>query len=132
MGAMSFSSQLPAAALAGLCHVLRHSLDAGITLRDVFRQQAARGQPAVRDAAERVRLRLERGDSLEAALEDEQGVFPPLFRAMAQVGEQTGRLPEVFAELEKYYALQEKLRREFRSRTFPMLVQLVIAFLIIG
>lgn len=129
---MLSSSQLPAASLAGLCHVLRHSLDAGIPLRDVFRQQAARGQGGVRAVAERIRQRLERGDSLEAALEDEQAVFPPLFRAMAQVGEQTGRFPEVFTELEKYYTLQEKLRREFRARAFPTLVQLVIAFLVIG
>ena len=50
---------------------------------------------------------------------------------MAQVGERTGHLPEVFTELEKYYLQHQKLRREFRARTLPTLIQLVFAFLII-
>jgi type IV pilus assembly protein PilC len=129
---MLFSTQLSAASLAGLCHVLRHTLDAGITLRDAFRQQATRGDPTVRPAAERIRRHLEHGDSLETALAGEKESFPPLFIAMAQVGEQTGRLPEVFAELEKYYQLQEKLRRTFRQRSFPVFIQLGVAFLVIA
>src|SRR5438067_7712276 len=109
---MLFSAQLPPASLAEMCHILRHSLGAGLTLRDTFRQLATRRPGRVRDVAERVRQRLERGDSLEDALKDEDTTLPPLFRAMAQVGESSGNLPEVFAELEKYYQLQQKLRRE--------------------
>src|SRR4051812_39054023 len=119
-----FSSELPLAALVQLCRVLRHSLDAGIGLRDVFRQQATRGPAAVRPVAERLSAQLERGESFEAALERERAAFPPLFVALAVVGEQTGHLPEVFGELEKYYLLQQKLRREFRSRSFLPLMQL--------
>jgi type II secretory pathway component PulF len=51
---------------------------------------------------------------------------------MAVVGEQTGNLPEVFADLEKYYLLQQKLRREFRSRSFLPLAQLIAAIVIIA
>jgi type IV pilus assembly protein PilC len=127
-----FSSQLPLAALVDFCRVLRHSLAAGIGLRDVFRQQAARGPAAVRPVAERIHNRLDHGESLEAALVHERAVFPPLFLAMAVVGEQSGNLPEVFAELEKYYLLQQKLQRQFRSRTFFSLLQLCIAFVVIA
>ena len=129
---MLFSAQLPPASLVEMCHILRHSLGAGLTVRDVFRQLATRGPGRVRPVAERVRQRLDRGDSLEDALQDEAKTLPPLLRATAQVGERTGHLPEVFAELEKYYALQQKLRREFRARTLPTLIQLVFAFLIIA
>src|SRR5262249_56883873 len=95
-GNMLFSAQLPPASLVEMCHILRHSLGAGLTLRDTFRQLATRAPGRVRDVSERIRQRLERGDSLEDALKDEEKVLPPLFRAMAQVGERTGHLPQVF------------------------------------
>jgi type II secretory pathway component PulF len=129
---MLFSAQLPLASLVEVCRILRHSLGAGITLRDVFRQLATRGPKAARPVAERIRKRLERGDSLEAALMGEGNVFPPLLIALARVGERTGHLPEIFGELEKYYLLQQKLRREFRARSFPALFQLGLAFLVIA
>ncbi len=129
---MLFSSQIPPARLSELCRMLRHSLAAGLTLRDVFRQQARGGPRAVRAVAERIHARLDRGDSLADALQDEEAVLPPLFRALAAVGEQTGHLPDVFEELEEYYELQEKLRRDFWSRSFLSLVQIVAALLIIG
>ncbi|MCI0464273.1 MAG: type II secretion system F family protein [Gemmataceae bacterium] len=129
---MPFSRQLPPAPLAELCRVLRHNLGAGLTLRDVFRQQAQRGPAVVRPVAERIRGRLEHGDSFQAALADEAIVFPPLFLAMASVGEETGHLPEVFEELENYYTLQARLRREFWTRSFLSLVQIVAAIFVIG
>src|SRR5262249_3455840 len=98
---------------------------------DTFRQLATRAPGRVRDVSERIRQRLERGDSLEDALQNEEKVLPPLFRAMARVGEHTGHLPEIFTKLERYYLQQQKLRRDFRARTLPTLVQLVFAFLII-
>ncbi len=96
--------------------MLRHSIDAGVPLTKVFRQQAERGSAAVQPLAGRVAARLERGDNLEDALRDERAVLPPLFLALVAVGEQTGRLPEVFEELQNYYQLQQKLTRHFRRR----------------
>jgi type IV pilus assembly protein PilC len=118
--------------LSELCHVLRHSLGAGLTLRHVFRQQAERGLPEIRPVAGRIRDVLDRGDSLKVALERERDVFPPLFLALAGVGEETGHLPEVFAELEKYYRLQGGLRRQFRARTFLPVLQFFLAVFIIA
>src|SRR5580700_5533140 len=105
-----FSSKIPLGNLVEMCRVLRHSLGAGLTLRDVFRQQSERGAPAVRPVASRIRSHLDQGESLEAALQEERHKFPPLFVALAAVGEESGQLPEIFGELEKYYLLQQKLR----------------------
>ncbi|HXG10147.1 MAG TPA: type II secretion system F family protein [Gemmataceae bacterium] len=110
---MLLSGRLPLSSLIDLCRTLRHYLGAGLTLRDVFRQQAQKGSLAIRPVAARIAERLEHGDDLESALENERHAFPPLFLALAGVGEQTGNLPEVFAELEKYYRLQQKLWRQF-------------------
>jgi len=129
---MLFSKQLPLASLVNLCHILRHNLDAGLTLRDVFRQQATRGSAPMRPVAGRIQTALEQGESLEAALEQEKDHFPPMFLAMASVGEHSGHLPEIFKELSKYYSLQQKLRRQIISRAFPTVVQFILAILIIA
>ena len=111
--AMLFSSQLPLASLIEFCRVLRHNLGAGLSLVHVFRQQATKGPPPIRPVAERILHELEQGESLETALEQERAFFPPMFISLAIVGERTGSLPEVFTELEKFFLLQQRLRRQF-------------------
>jgi type IV pilus assembly protein PilC len=129
---MLLSRQLPLSNLSDLCRALRHNLAAGLTLRDVFRQMARRGPVHVRPIAERIQDRLEGGESLQAALEHEPGVFPPIFLSLAGVGEETGNLPEVFAELEKYFNLQLKLRRTFLAQIAMPVLQLVGAIFVIA
>lgn len=127
-----FTSTLPLSCLIDLCRVLRHQLGAGLTLRDVFRKQAERGPRALRPVASNVCTALESGEGLRAALEKERSAFPPLFLSLAVVGEETGQLPEVFTELEKYFTLQQKLRRQLRSQSMLPIIQLVLAFFIIA
>ena len=129
---MFFAKGLSLSALIGLCRALRHNLGAGLTLRDVFRQQAERGVSEVRPVAQRIGLTLEQGDSLEVALQREKAMFPPLFLAMTSVGEETGHLSEIFGELEKYYTLQQSLRRQFRSQSMLPIIQFVLALFIIA
>jgi type II secretory pathway component PulF len=124
-----FSSRLPLSSLIELCRVLRHYLGAGLMLRDVFRKQAEKGDANVRPVAQRISQALERGEDLEKALKQESNVFPPLWVAMTVVGEQTGMLPEVFTELEKYYLRQQQLRRQFLSQITWPVVQFVLAVL---
>src|SRR5262249_25143841 len=114
--AVLFSKRLPLSSLIPLCHTLRHNLAAGLPLRDVFRQQAKRGPTLVRPIASRISEKLDKGDDLESALKNEAEHFPPLFLSMATIGEESGALPEVFHELEKYYMLQQKLKRRFISQ----------------
>jgi type IV pilus assembly protein PilC len=112
--------------------VLRHYLGAGLTLRDVFRQQAARGPAAVRPVAARLSAAAEQGTGVEEALTELGDAFPPLFVSLAGVGEQTGMLPEIFEQLEHYYSRQQKLRRDFISRiTYPVL-QLVGGVIVVA
>jgi type IV pilus assembly protein PilC len=117
--------------MSELCRVLRHLVGAGLTLRDVFRQQAAKGRPAVRPVAGRISAALEQGQSLEEALKNETDLFPPLFIALLKVGERTGMVPEVAAELEKYYARQESLKRKFLARITWPVIQFFLAVLVL-
>src|SRR5262245_5418401 len=118
--------------LIDLCRVLRHSLGAGLPLVKVFSQQARSGLPVVRPVAERIHQDLERGESLEAALQRQADAFPPLFLALASVGEQAGQLPEIFGELERYFLLRQRLRRQLRTQCIRPVMQYVIAVVIIA
>ncbi len=130
---MAFTRRLPLSALIDLCRALRHYLGAGLTLRDVFRNRAAKGSLAVRPVAARISAGLESGDGLEELLKKESAAFPPLFTALATVGEQTGMLPEVFRELEKYFQLQLRLRRQFLTQiTWPAISLVSAIFVIAG
>ncbi len=118
--------------LIELCRVMRHYLGSGLVLVDVFRQQAARGRPRVRPAAGRIAAALEKGDSLEDALKPEAEVFPPLFLSLVRVGERTGMLPEVCAELEKFFSRQLKLKRQFLSQITWPVIQFVLAVFVLA
>jgi len=115
-----------------LCRALRHNLSAGLTLRDVFRQQARRGSAAVRPIADQICQDLQEGESLEGALDKVKDRFPPLFLALAEVGEESGNLPEVFGELEKYLVLQQRLRRQFIGQIIWPALQLFAAIWVIA
>ena len=72
------------------------------------------------------------GESLTAALDATGDYFPLLFREMVEVGEQTGHLGEIFAQLAEHYENQIMLRRNFRaSITWPA-IQLIIALAVVG
>jgi type II secretory pathway component PulF len=130
---MQFFKQLPLSSLIEFCRVLRHNLAAGLTLRHVFQQQARRGPLAVRPVAARIAGEIEAGNSLEDALEQEKDYFPPIFVSLATVGEHTGNLPEVLADLEKYFLLQQRLQRQFISQiAWPMFQFIVAPFIIAG
>lgn len=129
---MLFSKRLPLSCLIELCRSLRHYLKAGLHLPKVFKQQAAKGPLPVRPVADRIAHELERGQSLKKALAQEKAYFPPLLVALASVGEETGMLPEVFADLEKYYNRQRQLRRQFISQIFWPATQLVLAILVVA
>src|SRR5437868_6293417 len=128
---MLLSSRLPLPTLIEFSRTVRHSLGAGLGIVPVFRQQAQRGNMRVRPIAGRISEELEKGESLESALKAERHYFPPMFVSMAIVGEQTGNLPEVMAELEKYFALQLKLRRQFMGQIAWPVIQYLAAGLVL-
>jgi len=129
---MLFAKQLPLSNLIEICRVLRHNLGAGLSLRHVFRQQAERGPLPVRPIATRISAELEQGESLEAALKRERAAFPPMFVSLVTVGEQTGCMPDVFGELEKYFLLQQRLRRQFFTQIAWPLLEFFAALFVIA
>lgn len=127
------------ASLGGLiqwCHAFHHGLAAGLSLVRVFKIQSKKGPRGLRETAERIAEKLEKGETLEDALDAEGDRLPKLFRELSAVGERTGHLPEIYQELGEYYEMQQTLGRQFRSQiTWPVLqffgAVVVIALLIL-
>jgi type IV pilus assembly protein PilC len=129
---MFFSRRLPLSSLIALSRDLRHNLGAGIMLRDALKQQAKLGHPAARPVADRMYRAIESGDDLRQVLEAERAYFPPLFISLVSVGESSGQLPEIFAELEKYYIMQQRFWRQLISQSILPVLQFVAATLVIA
>lgn len=127
MGTLSYST------LIELCRVLKHYLSAGLTVTEVFRQQAERGPSEIRALAGKVAEALKQGESLADALAPHAEAFPPLFLSLTTVGDQTGMLPEVYGELERYYEEQRTLRRDFLGQiAWPVFQFFAAVFVLAG
>lgn len=130
---MFFSPRIRISQLAGLCRRLAISLGAGIDLRTAWARQTdhASGR-AAQVRLQSVREAIDRGDPLADALAATGDFFPALFRELVEVGEKTGHLSEVFAELAEHYEGQIVLRRTFLAAIAWPLIELGLTVLIIG
>jgi len=127
-----FKPQLSNKALAALCHRLAVETDSGIDIRRTWQREAEKASGRFRPYFVDVRDAVARGDSLSSALAKTGGVFPPLFREMADVGEKTGTLSKVFQRLEMHYERQVQARRLFVGAiTWPM-IELAMAVFVVG
>ena len=134
-----FRSPCPLPALILWCRALRHGLDIGLSPVRVFKQQAKSGPAVFRPIAERMAVRLEAGDSLSDALKPEAWRFPLLFVELIAVGEVAGRLPVVFAELERHYEAELDAKRKFMTALiwpgimyFGAIMVLTLLILVLG
>ncbi len=125
-------SDLSLRTTADWCRAIGSPLRAGLSVKEALALAAKQRDPALSEFSSALHLRLEAGDSLADAMERVHQRAPTLLRAMAQVGERTGRFPEALRDLENYYRFQLTLRREFISQmTYPVL-QLLAAIGIVG
>lgn len=128
-----FEPRISVSALAGLCRRMGMSLAAGIDIRKVAtREGESRRSPLVASKLRTLNDYLGRGDSLSAALQHTGSYFPPLFVELVEVGEQTGKLPEVLLNLADHYEHQLEVRRTFARAIFLPVLELFGALFIIG
>lgn len=125
-------NRLGSASLIELCRALRYALSSGLTLRDAMRLLAREGTRGIRGVCGRIAKSLDAGWSFQEAIEREGSTFPRMFTALAAVGEESGSLPEVMGELERYYIAQQTFRRDFIAGISWPLVQFTAAVLIVA
>lgn len=81
---------------------------------------------------QRVAERLQRGESLAAALRAQRGFLPPLLCEMVDVGERTGRLEEVLLRLAEHYDRLVRLQRLFLAGIAWPLIELALGLAVVG
>lgn len=130
---MIFSPRIGLRELAGLSRRLALALEAGIDVRRVFQREAGgSGSRALRANLGELQLSIAAGHSLTDALARTGEYFPPLFREMIEVGEESGHLTEVLRQLAEHYEYQLKLRRAFLASLAWPAMQLFAAVMIVG
>ena len=127
-----FSPRIGLKPLAGLCHRLATSLEAGVDARTVWSRETDRAVGALRRNLTLVSQGVNRGQSLADSLEPTDEYFPAIFREMAAVGEQTGHVDGVFAQLADHYQTQLTMRRVFLGAIAWPMLELIGAVLVIG
>jgi type II secretory pathway component PulF len=129
---MLFTPRISTRELAQLCRRLSISVDAGIDARTMWGREAQRAKGHLRGRLEIISRAVKQGESLRDALRDTGEFFPVLFREMVDVGEQTGKLEAIFAQLAENCEERIKMRRQFLAViTWPM-IELILAICAIG
>lgn len=118
--------------LAQLCRRLATSLHAGLDARQVWDREAKIGPVGQRGRMADIVQRIDDGQTIGDALEAQHGFFPPLTVEMVHVGEHTGKLERVFAQLADHYENLIRLRRTFLTGLAWPAIQLMVTLAIIG
>jgi type IV pilus assembly protein PilC len=127
-----FSPRISTVPLVGLCRRLGVALEAGIDARTAWTREAERATGPLHGRLIEISDAVNQGESLTDALAPTGDYFPAIFREMAEVGEETGHLDSVFAQLADHYEAQLKMRRTFYSAIAWPVVQLVLSLGVIG
>jgi type IV pilus assembly protein PilC len=129
---MLFTREFGTVTLMTWSRTLRLGLDAGLSPVKLFKQQAKSGPAEAREVADDVAGNLAKGESVADALRRHRTRFPEMFLELVEVGEQAGRLPDVFRELETYFEATHSAARQFRSAMIWPALNYVGAILIVA
>jgi type II secretory pathway component PulF len=132
VGRFVLSRPLSTVMLLEFARSIRFFLSSGMTLRDGMRVLAERGTPRIRRVARNIGKELAAGWSFQAALEHQGRKFNSLFQALATVGEETGRLPEVMKDLENYYEMRRKQQAQLRAQAMLPILQFIAAVTVVA
>jgi type II secretory pathway component PulF len=132
MLAYMFSSQISLRTLVGLCRRLSTASEAGIDIRTVLAREVERAHGPLRRHLLSISFAIDQGNSLSEALLATGDFFPALFREMIALGEETGHVDAVLAQLAEHYQNQVNMRRMFLAAIAWPMVQLILAVLLIG
>jgi type II secretory pathway component PulF len=98
-------------------------LPVGMPLAHALRAASGVASGEVRTALDEVRARVERGDTLSAALAAHPQLFSPLYVGLVRAGERSGDLDSAFARLADQLDRDEQLRgRVLSASIYPFLL----------
>ncbi len=115
LGTISFFNRVSLKDKIMFANNLGSMITAGLTLSralNIMQRQSA--NKYFKKVLTTIEEKINRGDSLHAAMEGASDVFPPVFTAMVAAGEESGKLPQslkiIGSQLSKTYELRRKVR----------------------
>lgn len=106
-----------------LTRALAALLPVGMPLSQALHAAMGVTSGEVREALQEVRNKVQRGDTLSAALEDHPALFPPLYVGLVRAGEKSGDVDGAFARLAESLEREEALRgRVLSAAIYPILL----------
>jgi general secretion pathway protein F len=101
-------------------------LPAGMPLARALKAAIATTPASFRPVLDAVRLRVERGDELAAALAEYPRLFSPLYVGVVRAGEKSGALDDAFQRLAAHLEREDELRSKLVSMSiYPVLLAFV-------
>jgi type II secretory pathway component PulF len=112
----------PPAVIAEFTSLMASLLAAGSTAQGALEICRSMGGVRLRSLCENLKAQVDRGKNFAASIKA-SGAFPPLYEALAAVGEETGEGALVFGRLADYGRRAEKMKGRLRSAlAYPLLV----------
>lgn len=118
--------------LESMCFRLATGLNAGVDFRTIWQRETERGTPGHRQRMSEIFRSVEQGETFADAMEAQGDYFPSLTVEMVHVGEQSGRLGDVFQHLADHYASLRQLYRNFLSMIWWPVAELIGSIFIIA
>ncbi len=118
--------------LESMCYRVAIGLNSGVDFRTIWQREAERGSSSHRQRMSEVFRAVEQGETLADAMDLQGNYFPALTVEMVQVGEQSGRLGDVFEHLADHYASLRQLYRGFLAMIWWPAFELIGSILIIA
>jgi type II secretory pathway component PulF len=98
-------------------------LPVGMPLAQALNAASGVASGDVRAALQEIRARVERGDTLSAALAEHRRLFPPIYVGLVRAGEKSGDIDGAFARLADQLDRDEQLRGKVLSAAiYPLLL----------
>lgn len=106
----------------------------GLTLTDSLKLLAeGKQEPGWKALFTELQLEVEKGLPFSSALRLWPEIFPPLFAALVQSGEMTGRLEESCLQLAKQQEYQQQLRKKvIKALRYPLFILLIASLVMTG
>ena len=127
-----FNRKLGANELSQFLSKLSFALEAGVRLSGALGAiRSSGGNARLTDALFKIESGIEAGESFSGALR-KQKTFPEIVPGMAEIGEKSGKLPEVLSRLSEFYETETKLTDELKqAMIYPAAVSAAILAVII-
>src|SRR5262245_24951590 len=118
--------------LIRLCHRVGTAVKSGVDARGIWEREARHASGPLKSARRTTRQHVASGNTVAEGMQASNGYFPPMVVQMVAVGEQTGKLDEVFQRLAEHYERLSSMQRTFWIGIAWPLFELCFAVLVIG